>query len=261
VNGVKPAAEHVALAAALKVPGPKAIWLGAQALRHEAAADLRLLARELARLAGATLGELAEGANAAGAALAGALPHREAAGVARATAGMSAAQMLEQGLQAALLLGLEPEGDMIGLASAGLQKAGTVVVATAYDTAELRALATVMLPIAAFGESSGTYVNLEGRWQSFAGAARPQGEARPAWKVLRVLGNALGAAGFAFESSEEVRNELHALVERASSTAYESAHRPAKLPVGGTLSEPLIYGSDALVRRASSLQHTRAAEG
>jgi NADH-quinone oxidoreductase subunit G len=144
---------------------------------------------------------------------------------------------------------------------AGLQKARAVVAVSAYDTSELRGLATVLLPAAAFGESSGSYVNLEGRWQSFTGAARPLGEARPAWKILRVLGNALGAAGFDFQSSEQVRNEVHALVEGAAPAVFDSAHRPAGLPVGGTASEPALYGADALVRRASSLQHTRAAVG
>jgi NADH-quinone oxidoreductase subunit G len=261
MQGVTPSAEQAALAAGLKSGVHRAIWLGAQALRHEAAADLRLLARELARVTGATLGELAEGGNAAGAALAGALPHRDAGGVSRAASGLNARQMTEQGLQAALLLGIEPAHDMTGNAVAGLQKARAIVAITAYDTAELRGLATVMLPAAAFGETSGSYVNLEGRWQSFAGAARPLGQARPAWKILRVLGNTLGAAGFDFQSSEDVRNELHAIVERAPKAAVDGAHRPAGLPVGGTLSEPAIYRSDALVRRAASLQRTRAGGG
>jgi NADH-quinone oxidoreductase subunit G len=174
---------------------------------------------------------------------------------------MHARQMTEQGLQAALLLGIEVAADMGAAAAGGLQKAKSVVAVSAYDTPELRGLATVLLPAAAFGESSGTYVNLEGRWQSFGGAARPQGEARPAWKILRVLGNVLGAAGFDFQTSEDVRNELRALVDGTARATFDSAHRPAGLPVGGTVSEPALYGTDALVRRAGSLQHTRAAVG
>jgi NADH-quinone oxidoreductase subunit G len=261
LQGITPTTEQAEVAAALKGGERKTIWLGAQALRHEAASDLRLLARELAAVTGATLGELAEGANAVGAALAGALPHRDVGGTARARPGLNARQMTEQGLQAALLLGMEPSEDMLAGAGAGLQKAKAVVAITAYDTAELRGLASVLLPAAAFGETSGTYVNLEGRWQSFAGATRPLGESRPAWKILRVLGSLLGSAGFDFQSSEDVRNEVHALVERAGQGGFHSVHMPAGMPVGGALSEPRIYRCDALVRRASSLQHTRTAVG
>jgi NADH-quinone oxidoreductase subunit G len=167
--------------------------------------------------------------------------------------------MAEQGLQALLLCGVEPEADISVAAATGLKKAQAVIAVSAFDTPELRELATVLLPAAAFGESSGTYVSLEGRWQSFAGAARPLGTARPAWKILRVLGNALGAAGFDYESSEAVRDELHALLERTPARSYDAVHRPAGLPVGGTLSEHHIYRADPLVRRATSLQRTRAA--
>jgi NADH-quinone oxidoreductase subunit G len=259
LRDIKPTAAQAALAAALQSGERRAIWLGAQAMRHEAYADLRLLARELARVTGASLGELAEGANAAGAALAGALPHRDAAGSPRAAVGQTARQMTEQGLQAVLLCGVEPEADISIAAATGLKKAQAVIAISAFATPELRELATVLLPAAAFGESSGTFVSLEGRWQSFAGAARPLGAARPTWKILRVLGNALGAAGFDYESSEAVRDELHALVERTPARSYDPAHRPAGLPVGGTLSEHPIYRADPLVRRATSLQRTRAA--
>jgi len=261
MRGVTPTAEQSALAAVLKSGARRAIWLGAQALRHEAFADLRLLARELARVTGAACGELAEGANAAGAVLAGAVPHRDAGGVARGKAGRNVRQMSEQGVQAALLLNLEPVADMAGDAVAGLQQARAVVAIAAYDSPELRGVATVLLPAAAFGETSGTYVNLEGRWQSFGGAARPLGAARPAWKILRVLGNLIGASGFDFDSSEDVRNELRARVDAAPAASFDTAHRPTGLPVGGTLSEPALYRTDALVRRAGSLQRTRVAVG
>jgi NADH-quinone oxidoreductase subunit G len=261
LQGVTATAEQAAVATALRSGEHRAIWLGAQALRHEALAELRLLARELAQLTGASYGELAEGANAAGASLAGALPHRDAGGAVRDTTGSNVRQMTEQGLQAALLLHLEPSHDIAGQPVGALQQVRHVVAVTCYDTPELRGIATVMLPAAAFGESSGTYVNLEGRWQSFAGATRPLGESRPAWKILRVLGNLLGSGGFEFQSSEDVRNELRALLERPPQFGFEVMHQAGAIPAGGTLSEPVLYQSDALVRRATSLQQTRTAVG
>ncbi len=79
---------------------------------------------------------------------------------------------------------------------------------TPFQSEQLRNVAHVMLPIGTFAETSGTYVNLEGTWQSFPGAVAPQGEARPGWKVLRVLGNMLHVPGFDYVSSEDVLKEL-----------------------------------------------------
>ena len=97
--------------------------------------------------------------------------------------------MLESAQRAYFLLGVEPAADLLAEgAAAALAGADFVVAATPWASAELRAVAHVLLPIGTFAETSGTYVNLEGPWQSFAGAAQPVGEARPGWKVLRVLG-------------------------------------------------------------------------
>ena len=260
LQNIKVSDAQRAVAATLAGGERRAIWLGALALRHTAYADIRLLARELARVTGASFGELAEGGNAAGAALAGALPHRDTAGGVRAIAGKDIAQMLSQPLAAYLLCGLEPGSDTLhARAVATLQASGNVVALTSYLTPQLQSLAQVLLPAGSFAESSGTYVNLEGRWQSFAGAARPVGESRPGWKILRVLGNTLGLDGFDYQSSEAVRDELRAAVERAAHSVPASTHVASIAARDAGTTEVGIYQIDATLRRAPSLQLTRAA--
>ena len=243
-----------ALAAALKSGTRKAIWLGALALRSGNYAELRQLAQALAAATGATLGELAEGGNAAGAHLAGVLPHRTAGGAARAQAGKDARQMLEQPLAGYLLHGVEPGADS-GLA-ADLSAARYVVAITPYASEELKKVAHVLLPAGTFAETSGTYVNLEGRWQSQSGAARPVGQARPGWKILRVLANQLGLAGFEYQSSEDVRDELRAALGGVSAQAAAPAALGAPAAAGAVQDVPM-YQVDAVLRRAAALQRTR----
>ncbi len=256
--GVAPNVAHKAIAASL-AKGQRAIWLGALALRHSAYAELRALARELARVTGATLGELAEGANAAGAYLAGCTPHRAAGGMVRAAYGRNARQMLEEPLPGYLLLGAEPWADGLQPHTlATLERARFVGAIASYASPAMLQVAQVLLPAATFAETSGTYVNLEGRWQSFAGAARPPGSARPAWKILRVLGNLLDLEGFEYQSSEIVRDELRAAVERAPRLGYESAFVPTRSAAVETLRDLPMYRLDPLLRRAPSLQQTRA---
>ena len=258
VGGATVTDAHRTLARALKAGERKAIWLGALAIRHPAYADLRALARALATVTGATLGELTEGANAAGAFLAGAVPHRTAGGETRAAVGLDARSALAQPLKACLLLGAEPWADALSSGSADSLAASQFVVAvTPFASAELRRAAHVLLPAGTFAETSGTYVNLEGRWQSFTGAARAVGAARPAWKILRVLGNLLDFSGFDYESSEQVRDELHALVERVSVPPGVSAHVVAAGGGGDRVVDLPMYQVDGVVRRAASLQRTR----
>ncbi len=239
--------------------GQRSIWLGALALRHSAYADLRALARELARVTGSTLGELAEGANSAGAWLAGCLPHRAAGGAARATPGLNARQMLEQPLAAYLMLGTEPWAD--GLqpqALATLKKAKFVGAIACYASAQMNEVAHVLLPAAAFAESSGTYVNLEGRWQSFAGAVSAPGSARPAWKILRVLGNLLSVGNFDYQSSEQLRDELRALLDKATPSVFLDTFAASATTVVEALRDVPMYQLDPVLRRARSLQLTLA---
>jgi NADH-quinone oxidoreductase subunit G len=251
--------QHRAVVEQLRGASGKAIWLGALALRHPQYAALRAAVQALAAATGAAVGVLAEGGNAAGAHLAGVLPHREAGGAKRAKAGLDAGAMLSTSLEAYLLWDMEPADALAPKAMDSLRGATYVVAATPYVTDELKAIAHVLLPIGTFAETSGSYVNLEGQWQSFAGAAQPVGEARPGWKLLRVLGNLLGLEGFAEESSEQVRDALQNLVERTAAPVFAGI-TPAVV-AGGTavVADIPMYQSDAIVRRASALQRTREA--
>jgi NADH-quinone oxidoreductase subunit G len=254
---------HRSVAAALKSGAKRAIWLGALALRHPAYADLRAVAAGLAAATGAMLGTLAEGGNAAGAYLAGAIPHRDPGGIVSATPGKNARDMLAAPHQAYLLFGgTEPWADGLGVeALRTLGSASFVVAATPFADETLKSVAHVLLPISTFVETSGTYVNLEGLWQSFAGAAKPLGEARPGWKVLRVLGNLAQVSDFDYQSSEEVREELRARCADIAAASYQGTHQPV-LSKNAAASELRVldvpmYAVDAVLRRAPSLQRTR----
>jgi NADH-quinone oxidoreductase subunit G len=250
---------HRALADALRNGNRRAIWLGALALRHPAWADLRAVAEELAAVTGASLGVLAEGGNAAGAWIAGAVPHRAPGLRVNESPGLDLRAMLERKLPAYLLAGaIEPADDLAlaAAAEAALGSADCVVAVTPYVTDELRRLAHVLLPMGTFAETSGTWVSLEGLWQSQAGAARPLGDARPGWKVLRVLGNLLDVAGFDYQSSEQVRDELRALVDSAPPLVPGSSYvpaPPAHVP-GGSVADVPMYRTDAVLRRSAPLQ-------
>jgi len=254
---------HRSIAAALKSGQKRAIWLGALTLRHPAYADLRSVAAGIAGATGAALGTLAEGGNAAGAYLAGAVPHRDAGGITKTPVGKNAREMLASSQKAYLLFGgTEPWADGLGNeALRTLGGASFVVAATPYADNYLKSVAHVLLPISSFVETSGTYVNLEGLWQSFAGAAKPLGEARPGWKVLRVLGNLAGIQDFEYQSSEEVREELRARCAEIAATSYQGTHEVAAGNAEARVIDVPMYAVDAVLRRAASLQRTREGKG
>ncbi len=268
VSGAEVNTAHRAIAVALKSGSNRAIWLGALALRHPAFADLRAVAAGLASATGATLGVLAEGGNAAGAYLAGAVPHRDPAGIRSATAGKTAREMFSESQKGYLLFGgIEPWADGLGMANPqqalkALAGAEFVVAATPYADESLKSVAHVLLPVSTFAETSGTYVNLEGLWQSFTGAARPLGEARPGWKVLRVLGNLAGVELFDYQSSEEIREELRAMCGDVAAESYRGTHEvkiaanAASVPDARVVDLPM-YAIDAVLRRAPSLQRSK----
>jgi NADH-quinone oxidoreductase subunit G len=231
--------------------------LGALSQGHAAYADLRAAAAALAGLTGATLSILPDGGNAAGAAIAGAVPHRQAGASAVSCAGLDAAAMLREPLAACVLFGgIEPEADTSAKAAAGvLRQCGFVAAMTPYATDEMKSWASVLLPIGTFAETSGTFVNAGGRWQSFAGCIRPLGQARPGWKVLRVLGNLLALEGFEYDSSEQVRDELRQLVDDSPAVVRLPARQIEQSGEATVASVP-IYRTDAIVRRAPALQAT-----
>jgi NADH-quinone oxidoreductase subunit G len=221
---------------------------------------LYALGQLVAELAGGTLAQTSPGGNGAGAWLAGAVPHRRTGGGHLQTPGLHARAMFEQQLRGYLLAGFEPEYDTADGASAlaALKAAQRVVVLSAYATDTMREYADIILPLAAFTETGGSFVNAEGRWQAFEGALKAPAEARPGWKILRVLGNLLDLSGFDFDSVADVTAELRAAVEGVEFTAAALDPAAVAWPAAGDtlvrVGDVPSYRSDPLVRRAGALQ-------
>ncbi|MEQ6342236.1 MAG: NADH-quinone oxidoreductase subunit NuoG [Gammaproteobacteria bacterium] len=251
---------HKIIAQQLRQANKATVLMGSQALAHPAMSTLRALAGVISQLSNAVFGYLPEAGNSVGGWLSGALPHRGAFGESIATPGLDARAMLDSRLKAYLLLGIEPEFDCADPTTAltALTGADFVVSLSSYKSELMQRYANVILPIGPFTETSGTFVNAEGRWQSFAGVVSPLGESRPGWKVLRVLGNLFGLDGFDYFSSEEVRDELRATATETKVDNTMIWSCPSKLgveAVSGTIDTPM-YAVDAIVRRAPSLQKT-----
>ena len=173
--------------------------------------------------------------------------------------------MIEQPPKALLLLGCEPDRDCSDGEGAvrAMQAAGFVVALAPYLGDALKAHADVVLPVGTFAETAGTFVNAEGRWQSFGGVATPVGESRPAWKVLRVLSNLLQVPDSEYASAEDVLEEIRGLVTPTEpnnvvlASSIPPALTPADIPLAA-LDVPM-YQVDAVLRRTPALQLTREA--
>jgi NADH-quinone oxidoreductase subunit G len=238
-----------------------AVFLGNLAQHHPCGSQLHALAQELATVTGARLGFLGEAANSIGGYIAGAVP------LAAEPRGLNAGAMLQAPRKAYLLLGVEAELDTYDphQAVAAMRSAELVVALSAYQHKAVD-YAHVLLPIAPFTETAGAFINTEGTVQNFNGVVGPLGETRPAWKVLRVLGNLLGLEDFDYDSTESVRRAALGdgaiagkLQNRLASTAIGTL---AGAEVQGLqrIAEVPIYHADAIVRRAPSLQKTRDAQ-
>ena len=253
LEGVEPCEMAKAIAQSLVDGEKKAIFLGNVAANVADALSLQALALTLGKLTGASVGFLGEAANTVGGHVAGALP-----------TGANARTMFEQPRQGYVLMGVEPEFDCANpqLAVNALKQAKLVVFMSAFKHAPALEYADVMLPVSPYTETAGTFVNTEGRVQSFNGVVRPRGDARPAWKVLRVLGNVLNLAGFDYETSESVRdeilgnaaefvsglsNDLNGVGFSLPSQAFAGLQRVADVP---------INFADAMARRSPALQQT-----
>jgi NADH-quinone oxidoreductase subunit G len=255
--GVTPGDEAKRIAASLCSGEPAAVFIGNFATHHPQAATLQVLAQRLAALAGARFGVLGESASSVGGYIAGATPRG---------AGLNAQRMLADKLGAYVLLNCEPELDSAdGAAALAALHAAEFVVALSPFQHRAVEYADVLLPIAPFTETAGTFINTEGRVQSFKGVVQPLGDARPGWKVLRVLGNLFDLAGFDQDSADDVKaaalagatdvsdrlgNELAAAPGVVLSHAASGLERIGDVP---------IHFADSLVRRALSLQKTRDA--
>lgn len=237
----------------LKQAEKAAVILGAEAQNHPDYAAIYAAAQQLAAATGAVLGILPQAANSVGA---------DVLGVNR---GQTVQEMLAQPKKAVLLLNVEPEIDVAGGAKAvaALKQAQSVMAFTPFESETLREVCDVMLPVAPFTETSGSFINMEGRLQSFHGVVKGLADSRPLWKVLRVLGNVFGLSGFEYDSSEQVLKEAvnkEGLSEKLNnqSTWQGAGVQTASelVRVGGVG----IYHTDALVRRSAPLQATSHAQ-
>ena len=246
---VAPAAGNVtaqaqAIAKSLLGGERKAVLLGNAAAHHANASSLLALANWIAEQTGATVGYLTESANTVGAQWVGAQPQ---------TGGKNAGQMLTGGLKAALLLNTEPEFDSAAGSAAAQALGQADMVVTLSPFKANMAFSDVLLPIAPFTETSGSFVNAEGRLQSFHAVVKPLAETRPAWKVLRVLANLLDVPGVSFETSQDVLARAKAKPLAESNATRAAIHLAA---TAGTPAVASIYQLDGIVRRAPSLQLT-----
>jgi NADH-quinone oxidoreductase subunit G len=276
LNGIEPGDAERAAAKALIGREGALVLLGQIAQRHPRYAEIHALAAALAAVTGAQLGLLAEGANGVGAALAGAVPHRGPGGRRVAAPGLDVQAMLRNPRRGYVLFGIEPSHDLANGADArrALQAAEHVIAFTAYRTPELEAAATILLPIGTFAEVAGTFVNAEGRWQSFDAVADLVGEARPGWRVLRALGNELALPSCEYRSPSEVSAALQRELGMQPGDEFSTAAIGAPEAGAGREFrldlEPVeidvrdvdipIYSVDAVVRRSLPLQETALAQ-
>jgi NADH-quinone oxidoreductase subunit G len=264
-SSVKASDADKAIAKSLSDSEESLILLGNIAGRHAAYSAVRALAAAIADLTGAKLGNVSEGANSAGAHLAGLLPHRGQGGKARTKSGLDAAAMLNASLDVVVLHNLEPDVDIhaTGDVVSKLAKTSFVIALTPFVSDGLLESADLLLPIGTFAETSGTYVNVAGTWQGFAGVANPVGESRPAWKVLRVIGNLIDAPDFEYVTSEDVSDELKAaLGDVAPGNQYDGDSKISNPNGEDAPSDEIdtpIYSVDGTVRRANALQLTSEA--
>lgn len=265
ITAAEPDESHRETAQLLKAAGGQGaglILLGALAAAHPDYCLLKALAQVIAETTKATLGYLPPAADSVGAYMAGALPHRLPGARTNQTPGMSVAEMLEDPRKAYLLWGIEPAYDL-GNPAQGLNALGQaelVVACATHRSPSLEQTAHIMLPIAACAETSGTLVNAGASRQSFRGVVAPPGEARPGWKLLRVLGNRLDLPGFEQLSSADVLEELEDLcdgIEPSNEPQGDFEATPRIVDTELTrIGDLPIYAVDALVRRAPALQDT-----
>ncbi len=260
LDSITVTAEHEAIAKALCDAEKPIVFLGNIATAHPQFASLRNIAGSIAKLSKSKFGYLSEHANTSGAWLSGVLPHRTPGGNAASSTGLDINTMFESDLAAYLLLNMEPELDCWNSLAAqqAMQKAELVIAMTPFQSEAMKDYADIMLPVAVFAETSGTYINNVGTKQSFSGVSQPVGEARPAWKVLRVMGNYFDMDGFAYQSSTDVLNEAEAAIgDTAANTLNAIASfQVIEYPTADIerITDVPMNNIDSICRRATALQ-------
>jgi NADH-quinone oxidoreductase subunit G len=253
--------EYAAIAEILQKAKKPVVLLGNMTFNFADASVIRQMAMLVAKLSSAQIGFLSEGANSVGAWLAGAVPNRGAACAVLTTTGLDVQAMLDEKCKAFVLLNVEPDCDFANPVAAtnALKQAEFIVSLSVYHNPILDKYAHVILPVAPFTETAGTFVNAAGDWQTFHGVASAFEASRPAWKVLRVLGNLFHLEGFDYDSSDEILKDVRAAVDKMQvPSVTELKVTPKQLDGAGKklirIGSIPLYSTDALVRRAPSLQ-------
>jgi len=264
VNAVSINKEHESIAELLSKKDEKLILLGHIAINHPSASILRYLACVIAETVDAEIGFITEGANSVGAYMTGILPHREIGGSGKDKAGKNTQEIIEDDSGALILWNAEPFSDIPNFGNKKT-KNKSIIAFTPFVTPNYKSFADIMLPIGTFAETSGTFVNCEGRWQSFHGVANPVHQARPGWKVLRVLGGLLNIDHFDYETSrsvlQEIQKELNEIPMKSNLEHFsiKNNFKLSKSPKGSINPTPM-YKIDSILRHSSSLQLTSEAK-
>ncbi|MEM1082000.1 MAG: molybdopterin-dependent oxidoreductase, partial [Pseudomonadota bacterium] len=257
--------DHKAVAQALVEGEQSLILLGVAAASHARFSELRWLATQLSAMTGATLGYLSAGPNAAGLSLAGVLPHRGAAGVARTEPGQAVREFVTEPGAAVMLWHVDPAVDLAAFEGVkGALAKVPVIACTPYGSGGVLEVADVILPVGTYAESDGTFVNVEGLAQTWQAVAKPVGEAREGWKVLTVLGQALALAGFDYTNSAALTAEVLGAIDLSTPDNRDYAGATPRSVNGEDHPEVLmhrpLYETDEIVRRARALQLTEAGQ-
>jgi len=264
VEGLEPTPAQQAIASSLAAAGNAAIIVGLQALASPYLSLIQELCEAITARCGATLGYLSPSANGAGACLAGATPHRGPAGAALDKPGEHCAQMLTAQHKVLLAIGLNPPLD--ARAASPLSDNNEFVIAIAsFDNDFVQQQADLVLPMAAIFETSGSYVNVEGLWQSFKACVPARGDSRQGWKILAALGQVVAPGEFDYADSLVVRNELKDLCSEVSlSNLCGVESKLGSLPADTGKLQKLgitpIYAGDEMTRLSAPLQATPLAQ-
>ena len=258
--GLRPKPLHKTIASALVEADRPAVFIGSLGISHPQLALLRYLSGMLAQRGSGAFGYLENGANSAGAWLAGAVPHRLPGMVQAAAGGLDAAAMLTEQMGAYLLVDVEPELDCFdgNLARTALAEADCVVAVTGYRTAA--EYADVLLPMAMYAENTGSYLNMEGRRQSFDAVIPPPGSALQAWEIISSLAKKMGQTSFGYNGFEEVGTETADAMGQIRADNRVAWVAPGTIPSGSDALQRVGYipmnSVDSLVRHAPALQQT-----
>ncbi len=255
----RPNKAHKSIAQSLSKAGNAAIIVGVQALAHPQMSLIQQLCEAITSASDATLGYLSLSANSAGACLAGALPHRQAGGLALDESGEDTLGILGSKHKTLLVLGFNPTLDISPVALS--DKNESIIAITSFDSDFVQQQADIVLPLASTLETSGSFVNVEGLWQSFRACVEPRGESRPGWKILTALGQILAAEQFVYTSAATVKDELKDLcrdVSLSNLCGIEASVKKLPQDAAGLhrIGFAPIYASDDMTRLSPSLQAT-----